>query len=65
MIWRFKKEKKDIEQLEAEVVQIKKEVVELKRQRPQVDKLVSDLHHHLQENNFGTRLYLSMIDSRR
>jgi chromosome segregation ATPase len=65
MIWSFKKEKKDVEKLEAEVRELKEEVVEIKKQRPQVDKLVTELHKHLQENNFGTRLYLSMIDSRR
>jgi hypothetical protein len=65
MIWSFKKEKKDVEKLEAEVVELKKEVVEIKSARPQVDRLVSELHRHLQENNFGNRLYLSMLDTRR
>lgn len=65
MIWSFKKDREEIEQLEAEVVELKKETAEIKGQRPKVDRLVTQMHKHLEENNLGNRLYLAMIDSRR
>lgn len=65
MIWKSKKERMEIEQLEHEVEEVKKETAEIKRTKPQIDRLVKDLHEHLRENNFGNRLYLSMIESRR
>lgn len=55
--------KKKIAKLEAEVVKIQGMQEEIHDKTDKINKLSTDLHKHLQDNNFGRRMYFSLVQN--
>ena len=55
--------KKKIIKLEAEVAEVHNMQEEIHDKTAKIDKLSNDLHKHLQDNNFGRRMYFSLVQN--
>lgn len=60
-----RRKKEEIQNIEDDVRQLEDDINEVRERRPKVEDKVAKLHNHLQDNNFGQRLYLQMVESRR